>query len=215
MIFAAKAKRMSGSEQTPVKEEGPCLEHLTHRLAETPGEFLAQPVVAGNGQIDVRAVACDLLRDLGIKIPAGEWIKKFGVENSKATPKDVNRLRLVLLACWLLADPWFRDRAPVHSAAPKLLMDGLDELALIIKAESFITSAERREEFCRLCLALMSYRPAGESEERALDQLAALSSTERSKVVEDARKAHLRAEAVRQAMVKKAAEEAAAKASRE
>lgn len=198
----------------PVIVEGPYLEQLTHRLAQTPAEFLAQPVIGGHGEIDVLAVACDLLRNLDIKIPAGEWIKRFSVAD-KPTARAVNRLRLILLACWLLTDPWFADKAPVKAAAPKLLMEGLDELAAIIKVESFVTSAERREEFCRLCLALMSYRPAGESEARALDQLAALSSTERSKVVEEARKAHMRAEAVRQAMVKKAAEEAAAKASRE
>lgn len=196
-------------------EEGPVLEHLTHRLAETPQEFLLPPKAEGSsGSIDVVAVVCDLLRDLKSPIPAGDFINKITGSPPASAPK-LNRMRLILLASWLLADSWFQGKPAVAAALPKVLTEGFDELASLVKADSFVTSPERREEFCRLCLALLSYRPAGESEERALDQLAALSSTERSKVVEEARKAHKRAEQIRQAMMKKAAEEAAAKASRE
>lgn len=198
-----------------MNQEGPYLEQLTHRLAACPQEFLATPIVAGVGEVDVLAVVCDLLRQLAVKIPGGDWCNKFGATAKANSTSDINRLKLILLACRVYTDDWFQQRAPLHATLAEVLMDGFNELAPIIKADSFVNSSDRREEFCRVCLALLSYRPAGETETKALDQLSALSSVERSRVVSAARAAHKRAEAVRKAMAKKAAEEAAAKASRE
>ncbi len=198
-----------------MKQEGPYLEQLTHRLAECPQDFLAAPVIAGAGQVDVLAVVCDLLHDLSVKIPTGEWSAKFGAAVKSNASGEVNRLKLILLACWLFSDDWFKEHAAATIVLPSILADGFNELAAFIKADSFVSAGERREEFCRHCLALLSFRPAGESEIKALDQLAALSSVERSRVVEEARSAHARAEQIRKAMAAKAAEEAAAKASRE
>lgn len=217
MIIGSKASADNSSRchGGSLKSEGPYLEQLTHRLAECPPEFLQTPMAAGQGQVDLTAIACDLIRDLGGKVPTGEWANRFGAKLKSVSPTESNRLRLILLACWILSDQWFRGKPQLGLVIPQVLAEGFDELAPVIKAESFVLSPDRREEFCRLCLALLSYRPAGESESHALDQLSALSSVERSKVVAEARRAHARAEEVRKAMAKKAAEEAAAKATRE
>jgi hypothetical protein len=41
--------------------EGPPLERLMRRLAETPAEFLADPVINGFGQVATAALVHDLL----------------------------------------------------------------------------------------------------------------------------------------------------------
>ena len=67
----------------------------------------------------------------------------------------------------------------------------------------------------RLCLRDLGLRPEGETEAQAQDRLTTLSTAERSRVLAAARQAEERARAVREAMAKQAAEEAAAQYSRE
>ncbi|MBP7601669.1 MAG: hypothetical protein KA750_09995, partial [Thermoflexales bacterium] len=61
----------------------------------------------------------------------------------------------------------------------------------------------------------LALRPAGESVAQAQDRLATLNTAERQRVIQAARAAEERARAVREAMARKAAEEAAAKYNRE
>mgnify|MGYP000981139239 CR=1 FL=1 len=49
-----------------MEREGPKLEALTHRLAETPADFLAEPRVGKTGTVNVAAVVHDLLALLGV-----------------------------------------------------------------------------------------------------------------------------------------------------
>ena len=51
--------------------EGPILEALTRRLAETPEEFLTEPRVGNVGQVHTAAVVGDLLRLLGHDVSGG------------------------------------------------------------------------------------------------------------------------------------------------
>lgn len=191
--------------------EGPLLETLTRRLAETPPDFLAEPRLGVAGGVHVDAVAADLLYELGGRLPERQALAAFRGADPR---RHRNRLRLILIACWLLHDPWFRARG-LAAAAQRLLERGLDELAEAVPAERCVADADRREETARLVLDVLGLRPAGETEAQARDRLTTLSSTERRRVIAAARAAEERAREIREAMARQAAYDAQAKAMRE
>ncbi len=195
-----------------MQHEGPSVEALTRRLAECPADFLAAPRMGGTGTVEVAAVVSDLLRDLG-GAPLADWQTAPFVTRKAKT--DRNRLSVVLVACWLLHDAWFRGAAEYAAAAGALLAGGLHEAAAATPADKFVTDPDRREELARLCLRDLGLRPAGESVAEAQDRLTMLSAAERQRVVAAARQAEERATAIRLAMQQRAAEEANAKSMRE
>jgi hypothetical protein len=195
-----------------MEAEGPALEALTRRLAECPAEFLAEPRIGAAGQVHVAAVVADLLRDLGGPPLTPAQVAVFQTRQARGSR---NWLQLVLIACWLLHDAWFLEPARFGPAATDFLTGGLAQLASLAQAPTFITDPDRREELVRLALRDLGLRPAGESVPQAQDRLATLSTAERSRVMAAARQAEERARKVREAMARKAAEEAAAQYSRE
>ncbi len=195
-----------------MQQEGPTIEALTRRLAECPADFLAAPRIGGTGTVEVAAVVSDLLRDLG-GAPLADWQTDPFI--SRRATADRNRLSVVLVACWLLHDAWFRGEAQFAAAAGALLTAGLREAADATPADKFVTDPDRREELARLCLRDLGLRPAGESVAEAQDRLTMLSAAERHRVVAAARQAEERATAIREAMRQRAIEEANAKAMRE
>ncbi|HEX8833330.1 MAG TPA: hypothetical protein VF719_03980 [Abditibacteriaceae bacterium] len=203
-----------------MKTEGPQLESLLRRLAECPADFLMPPFSGTakdaargipRGEIYVAAVVSDLLRDLGETTP--QSTTEFEL-SSRNRPEAINRLHCILIGCWLLHDEWFMTQnfAP---AARAFLAHGLDELALLVDAPLLVSDADRREELTRLGLRGLGLRPRGESEAQAQDRLTTLNSAERHRVVLETRAAQERSREIREAMQRKAAEEAAAKYSRE
>ena len=175
--------------------EGPLLETLLRRLAECPGEFLLEP-----GVVNIDAIVNDLVRDLG-----GEGL-----------PKPLGKAhRAILVAAWLLHDPWFVERGGFAGRARKFLSEGLDAIAPLVPVEKLVSDPERREELARLALRALGLRPRGESLAEADDRLATLDSVERQRVIEKSRAAEQRARDIREAMKRKAAEEAAARYNRE
>jgi hypothetical protein len=195
-------------------EEGPLLESLTRRLAECPAEFLAEPRSKKGGAIYVTAVVYDLLRDLNGPPMTNEQAALFEIKRNKEKEAR-NRLQVILIACWLLHDPWFRYRGQFAASAYSLLSAGLDELATLVPAQQFVSDPDRREELARVALKALGLRPAGESDAQAEDRLMTLDSVERARVIREARAAEERARQIREAMAKKAAEEAAAAYGRE
>jgi hypothetical protein len=193
-------------------EEGPPLETLTRRLAECPADFLAEPRIGSAGVVQVAAVVGDLLMDLGCGPLSPEQARLF---RGGATPRERNRLRLVLVACWLLYEPWFNGRLNLAQPALALLSTGLSELADLVPVPRFVTDPDRREELARWCLAALDLRPAGESAAQTQDRLTALNSMERQRVIRAARQAEARARQVREAMAREAAKEASMKTMRE
>jgi hypothetical protein len=195
-----------------MSSEGPVLETLTRRLAECPADFLAEPRIGAAGVVEVAAVVADLVRDLGGPPMTRAQLAVF-------QPKDArqhrNWLGLVLVASWLLHDPWFREQQRLGRAAVDFLTSGLSQVAGLAQAPRFVTDPDRREELARLALHHLGLRPAGETEAQAADRLNTLDSVERDRVQRAARQAEERARAVREAMAKKAADEAAAQYSRE
>ncbi len=195
-----------------MNKEGPVLETLTRRLAECPADFLAEPRIGSLGSVHVDAVVSDLMRELG-----GAPLSKIEASIFQASDakQHRNRLSLVLITCWLLHDEWFRSQQQFAMQAYRFLRQGLTELAAMVQATKFVYDPDRREELVRLCLKALGLRPAGESIAQAQDRLATLNSAERQRVIRASRAAEERAHAIREAMARKAADEANAKAMRE
>lgn len=189
----------------------PSLPALTRRLAETPPDFLLDPEIGRAGVVRVSAVVSDVLCALGGAPLSPRQAAAF---QARPAAEARNRLRLILLACWLLHDEQFR-AAGVAGPALRLLASGLDELAALVPAEKCVVDPDRREELVRLCLSGLGWRPDGESEAEARDRLNTLSSVERRRVVAAARQAEERARQVREAMARQAAYDAQMKAMRE
>jgi hypothetical protein len=184
--------------------EGPILESLTHRLSECPEEFLLPPRIRDAGVISVEAIAHDHLRAMGVAMP-----------DELKNKRDAVLLSLVAVASWLLHDDWFLARPELAPQMQRLFTSGLQPLAAVVAAKEFVTDPDRREEFARFCLAALGLRPKSESIAQAKDRLTALDSIERIRVLLDTQQAEARAQEVRKMMARRAAEQAAAKETRE
>jgi hypothetical protein len=192
----------------------PLVVALTHRLAECPGEFLDAPLTGGTGLIHVDAVVSDLMRFMGGPMLTAQDTAVFRKGRGQVAAAR-NHLQIVLVASWLLHDPWFADQRPLSDRLLELFANGLTAVAAVVPAVQFVTDPDRREELVRLCLRGLGITPAGESPEEAADRLTALDSVERRRVAAAAKEAEERAARIREAMKKKEAEEAAARYGRE
>ena len=192
--------------------EGPLLETLTRHLAECPADFLAEPRFGKAGLVHVDAVVSDLLVSLGGAPLTPTQAATFRQAEAK---RYRNHYALVLITCWLLHAGWFQARKTLADQARQFLSSGLAELAEVVKAPQCVSDPDRREELSRLCLHRLGFYPAGETEAQAYDRLTTLNTAERQRVIAATRAAEKRAQEVREAMAKQAAEEAADKWSRE
>jgi hypothetical protein len=191
-----------------MEREGPMLETLLQRLANTPEEFLGEPHLGNKGTVHVPAVVADLCRSVGVPLTAAA-LTDFSHGATR------NSLSVSLLLCWLVLDDGLRSALLSEGTLFKLLNEGARELAEHTAARKFLTQSERREELARFTLARLSLRPAGETQAQAEDRLTSLSAAERARVLKAAREAEARARAVREALARKAAEESADKWTRE
>jgi hypothetical protein len=223
---------LKNSAPDTMEREGPLLESLIRRLAETPADFLAEPRMGQSGRVETAAVVGDLLRLLNIE-PRPEQLNAFVSRRGPLTTADLpeyaernspefsqlrharNRLAIALVLCWLLADDWFRRAGLDADHLFQLLNDGTVELAPQVPAKRFVTDPDRREELARMALARLGFRPAGETLAQAQDRLTTLNSTERARVLKASRAAEERAQKIREALIKKAAEESADKWTRD
>ena len=162
--------------------------------------------------IHTTALVSDLLEALGGEPLTPADLAAFPLADSR---ENTNLLRLIQVCCHLFYDSWFRERGGFARRLLPFLTSGLKEVARVVDAGLFVTDPERREELARLCLAGLGLRPAGESEIQALDRLTTVDSVERKRILAETRKAQKRAEELRKAMARKAAQEAASKMTRE
>lgn len=191
--------------------EGPPLEALLRRVAETPEEFLAPPRVQGTGEVHVAAVVGDLLRRLGIAPDPGV----LGEFEGSTTRKDGAWLSMALVFSWLLADDFFRELRPTAGNVLEALRIDARALSSLVSARAVVADPLRREEVARLALGRLGCRPAGETIPQAEDRLSALSSSERARVLKASRDAEERARSVREALLKERARRSADKWTRE
>lgn len=166
-------------------QPGPPIELLTHRLSETPSEFLSPVLTSDSKAVNLAAIVSDLICELGGNPLSPAEIGHYGTKDKK---RD-DELRLVLIATWLLHDPWFVARGGLAPAALLFLNGGLGGAATVVKPAKFVSDPDRREELARLCLAALDLIPAGETELVARDRLTTLSSVERQRVLAETRKA--------------------------
>jgi len=190
--------------------EGPPLETLLRRLAETPAPFLGEPRLRGKGSVVVPALVRDVFAKLGLALDVAA-LEKFNLTDLAS---ERNPRMLTQILCWLLTDPSFADRYSVEKLL-QLLFDEANVLALSVAAREFVDNGERREELARLALRRAGLRPAGESKNVAEDRWLSVSTRERLRLNNASRAAEERARQIREALVKKAAEESADKWSRE
>lgn len=202
-----------------MRHEGPPLEQLLRRLAECPPDFLPAADGEEGSQAFLPAVVGDLMRDLDGTRPDPRRLEGLrGLQKQGGAAMMGNQARLALVACWLLHDPWFLQQRRFAAAAQAFLERGLVGLAALVKAERFVEDPDRREELVRAALAALDLRPQGETEPQARDRRTTLDSIERHAVLQKTRAAEERArkeQQVREAMARKAAQEAAASYGRE
>jgi hypothetical protein len=190
---------------------GPDLETLTRRLADAPPDFMDEPQVAGSGRVAVPALVNDLAHMHGGRV-ALDALNGFEGQSARS---DRNRLAVAMIATWLLADPWFLAQRLDSTVLLHALAEVSAELAAATPAHRFAADGERREELARTLLARLGYRPAGETPTQATDRLAAISATERRRLLEASRAAEQRAREIREALARKVAAESADKWTRE
>ena len=191
--------------------EGPALEHLTRRLADCPADFLDAPRIGGTGRVHVDAVLADLIfARTGTRLNESQLLPFLSAD----VKKDRNRLAVVLIAAWLLADPEL-GHALSADGALDFLTRNVAELAALTPAARLVDDPDRREELARFTLARLGLRPAGENEAQAQDRLTTISTAERQRVIAASRAAEDRARSIRDQLRKDAAQEAADKWNRE
>jgi hypothetical protein len=190
---------------------GPPIERLTHRLTETPADFLNEPRIASSGRVAVAA----LVGDLGAMFGGRPSLEELATFVSNSPQHDRNRLALAMIVVWLLADEWFPAADIEWSTIASFLGKPVEELAASCAAHQFVNDPDRREELARMTLARLGYRPDGETEAQASDRLVAISGAERERLLAASRAAEERAREVREALARKAAEESADKWTRE
>jgi hypothetical protein len=171
---------------------------LTRRLADTPQDFLADPAA-----VALPAVVSDVLLMAGGTALDAADAEPFETE-------DPRWRRLVLVTCWLLADPALLACGPA-ALTTWLSAPDLFELSLLVDPRRFTEDPDRREELARLTLRALSVQPEGETPERSADRLATVDSVRRQAVLVAAKEAEERAAAVRKAMEEQRAKEAAAR----
>jgi len=137
--------------------------------------------------------------------------------NDKKENKNNIYHELVSILCYIFEDNFFTEKqSEAELIKSFLLSPGLIELSKTVKsADEFIDDPERREEICRMALNALNYFPQGETEKNAEDRLLTLASVERRKILTRTGEARERAKQLREAMMRKEAEEAASKMSRE
>jgi hypothetical protein len=193
-----------------VDDQNPLLEALLQRLVGTPQEFQDEPVINSRGNMHVAALVHDLYSLHGA-MPSMEVLDQF-VSNAS---QDRNRLQMVAIMAWLLSDSWFLQKKLTSVQFGVLLLEVTNQLASQTTAQFFIQDADRREELVRLCLSRLGLRPKGETVEQSADRLSRISGIERQRLLAASRQAEERARAIREALVRKAAEESADKWGRE
>lgn len=202
------------SKQEGGTREGPALEPLLRRVAETPMDFRDEPRCGATGRVHVAAVVNDLLDRLGLTAAEDGALAQFEPQGKKAA-EERNRLAVTLLQAWLLADGSLAAAELAATEVVALLGAGAAELAAHTAAARFVDHPERREELVRHALARLGMHPAGETAAQAQDRLTSLSAAERARVMAASKEAEARARKIREQLAAKVAKEAADKWTRE
>lgn len=189
---------------------GPSVTALTHRLLSIPGDFIVYQ--ENTGILDISPVVSDLLLSLGQPALSQQESEHFKAAGQTAEAKG---LRILLCVCYLLDDPWFHGQSWGGEIRECLSHEWFRELAKIQAPGVFIQDSLRREELVRIVLNLLEIQPREETAEHSQDRLRTLDSLEEKSILQQSQAARKRVQEIREALARKAAEEAASKMSRE
>ncbi len=191
----------------------PSLSELNRWLGEIPPSMRTNAKGDGLDEISVRAVVHDLHETLCGVPPAADLL--HAMTPKKLDRVQANRLGWTLRLCWLLWQGELRSQPVEAAPLRKLLTIELPQVAKLVAVDALDSEADRREELIRRCLRALGRRLPGESKKQAAARLAQVNSVEANRLIEQAEGRAERAREVREAFVRKAAAEAAAKVSRE
>lgn len=182
------------------------LAELQRWLVEMPPIFSASPDTVEGGTVRVRAVMNDLFETLtGVRRPA-----PLG-----STESSVAQAQWCLAACHLLWHPALRASRYSEAQLQRVFFQEVALMAAIVPIAQLVQDEERREELIRRTLRALNLTLPGESTEDTEDRLGQVDSVEQHRVIADALAREQRTREVREQMASKAAQEAAAKVSRE
>jgi hypothetical protein len=183
---------------------GPSMPHLHHRMTSAPKGLWQTSEVE-----KLPALVHDLLYKHQPNFTA-DILDPF-----RKNPKQANWYAHALLLVYFYADTeFFKTPLDIDQLA-KALQEKAKELHSIGDPQIYIEDVDHREEFIRLAMAAVNRYPQGETPEQAADRLISCSSIERNRVLQAAKEAEARAAKIREALARKAAQEAANKMSRE
>jgi len=182
--------------------------------AEMPPSFRREPDGAPGRRVRVRAVVSDLLEVLHGAPPDPAVLAAFDAAPGSAGAER-NRLGWVLAACHVLWHPAVRTASPPSRSVRAFLVQELAQLGAVAPVDLLDRDEDRREELVRRTLRAVRLALPGESPQEAEDRMRQVDSVERHRVLRAAAQREKRSREVREAMARKAAEEAAAKVSRE
>lgn len=196
------------ADTTGTSVEGPALDDVLRRLADTPPDVLDHPAVAAAALVGDTA---DLLAGAGavgvLRGPRLGAVEALCAFAPYAT--------LAGTTCWLLRDEHLLASPAFRAAATPDALVGLVErlvpaLALLRTADAWLHSRTAREELARAVLRELGLRPAGESPEVAQDRWTAVSTEEQRRIAREMAQEARRAEQLARELAEKRAKEAAA-----
>ena len=192
---------------------GPPLAEWMRWIAEMPVAFRAIPEEFEGGTVRVRAVVADAFETLFGAAPPAATLAAF---NANSVSKvELNRLQWILAAVHVLWHPALRTLSPARDGIERMLVEEMSALATVAPVSGLQADDERREELARRVLRAAKVSLPSESSAESADRLRQVDSVERRRVLAAAAEREKRSRQVREMMARKAAEEAAAKVSRE
>ncbi|HEY6333325.1 MAG TPA: hypothetical protein VI756_28635 [Blastocatellia bacterium] len=178
-----------------------------------PTAFKASPEEFQGGTVRVRAVVSDLFETMFGSAPESIFLSAFAAKDTGK--RELNRLAWTLAGCHTLWHPSLRGGPAERAGLDRLLIQELAAVASVVRADSLFGEEDRREELVRRVLRALGRIVPGETGVESEDRLRQLDSVERQRVLAAAADRERRSREVREEMARKAAEEAAAKVSRE
>ena len=190
---------------------------LMRHLADAPPDWQAPVELRRRPGVRISALLADTLLDLGDAGLADADAQPFEQQASA----DQGWLQLLLVTLWLLHQPALQAALAADWNVKRrqrllaFLQQDLRQRAPYLSADAAIGQAEGREELIRHLLAALQCLPADEDQRTFDYRLQARDSVGQAELVAKARAAEERARKLREAMARKAAEEAAMKYNRE
>jgi hypothetical protein len=191
----------------------PPLSQWLRWVADLPAPFRALPEGFAGGTTRVRAVVADLFETLYGQSAQAPMLRACDAHDTSKAER--NRLGWILAASHTLWHPALREAPGPRPAVERLLVEELATVAAVVPLDALLSDEERREELVRRILRAAGRGLPGESAREGEDRLKQVDSVERHRVLSAATAREKRSRKVREAMARKAAEEAAAKVSRE